>query len=89
MIIYELQPTGKQKSFYCKAMVRLDDDGSKTLLSYGTKIVKRHPNGYLQRLWDGWSVTTGKHIAAFCGLNKKGFDKLSKSDDCFRTDDDC
>jgi len=24
-------------------------------------------------LWGGWSNTTGKHIKAFCGLNKAGF----------------
>lgn len=29
--------------------------------------------GSLVRLWGGWSNTTGKHIKAFCGLNKAGF----------------
>lgn len=89
MTIYELTPTNNQKSFYGKAQVRVDDDGSRTLLSYGTEIVKRHANGFLQRLWGGWSATTGKHIKAFCGLNKKEFDKLSRTDDRYRTDDDC
>lgn len=89
MIIYELQPCNGQKSFYGKAIILRDNDGNETLLSYGTEIVKRYTNGYLQRLWDGWSATTGKHIKAFCGLNKKAFDKLSYSDDCYQTDDDC
>ena len=27
----------------------------------------------LVRLWDGWSATTGRHIKAFCGLNKAAY----------------
>lgn len=89
MLIYELMPNKGQLSFYGKAFVRRDDEGNETLLSYGQEIVKRYADGHLQRLWDGWSATTGRHIAAFCGLNKKGFDKLISSDDRFRTDADC
>lgn len=29
-----------------------------------------------ERLWGGWSATTGRHIAAFCGMNKKEFTNL-------------
>lgn len=30
-------------------------------------------NGKVIRLWRGWTATTGRHIKAFCGLNKKEF----------------
>ena len=29
--------------------------------------------GELVKLWDGWSATTGRHIKAFCGLNKAAY----------------
>ena len=73
---YELIPTDGRKSFYGKAVVIIDDDGTETLFSYGTPIIRRHTDGTLERLWDGWSATTGRHISAFCGLNKKGFMEL-------------
>lgn len=44
--------------------------GTETLLSYGTPIIKRLVSGELVKLWDGWTATTGRHIRAFCGLNK-------------------
>lgn len=75
--MYELKPTGTQKSFYGKAAV-MEMDGDAILLSYGTPIVRRSPNGTLIRLWDGWTATTGKHIKAFCGLDKKSFLALAK-----------
>lgn len=76
MRVYELRPNNG-KSFYGKALVVIDEsNNSETLLSYGTPIVKRDRKGVLVRLWDGWSVTTGRHIAAFCGLNKKEFERL-------------
>ena len=52
------------------------DDGAKTLLSYNTPIIRRNPDGTLKRLWFGWSATTGRHIASFCGLSKKQFEDL-------------
>ena len=75
MKTYELMPINR-KSFYGKARVVVDDDGAETLYSYGTPIVFRAPDGTLSRIWMGWSATTGRHIAAFCGLNKKGFEEL-------------
>ena len=51
----------------------IDNAGNETLYSYNTPIIKRLVNGSLVRLWGGWSNTTGKHIKAFCGLNKAGF----------------
>ena len=72
MEMYELVPTN-QKSFYGKAIVKIDEAGNETLYSYNTPIIKRSNSGELVRLWDGWSVTTGRHIKAFCGLNKAVF----------------
>ena len=71
-----LKPTNGQKSFYGKASVVIREDGTETLYSYGTPIVDRLPSGNLVRRWNGWTQTTGKHILAFCGLNKKEFDAL-------------
>ena len=70
---YELIPNDGRKSFYGKAVVEVADDGSETLYSYGTPIAKKTAAGELVRLWDGWSATTGRHIKAFCGLNKAAY----------------
>ena len=70
---YELIPVDGRKSFYGKAVVEIDNAGNETLLSYGTEIIKRTPGGDLIKLWGGWSATTGRHIRAFCGLNKREF----------------
>ena len=76
MKTYELTPTNSQNSFYGKAIVRVADDGSETLYSYNTPIIRRNSDGELVKLWDDWTATTGKHIKAFCGLNKAAFMKL-------------
>ena len=70
---YELMPIDGRKSFYGKAVVEVADDGSETLYSYNTAIIKRTADGELVKLWDGWSATTGRHINAFCGLNKAAY----------------
>ena len=70
---YELTPNSKQKSFYGKAIVQAEEDGSETLYSYRTPIIKRTASSELVKLWDGWAATTGKHIKSFCGLNKAEF----------------
>ena len=70
---FELMPNNGQKSFYGKAIVMIDNDGTQTLYSYNTPIIRKPLNGPLVRLWDGWSATTGKHIKSFCGLNKAEF----------------
>ena len=70
---YELIPKDGRKSFYGKAVVEMADDGSETLYSYGTPIVKKTADGDLVKLWNGWSATTGRHINAFCGLNKAAY----------------
>lgn len=78
MQTFELKPLPEQnqKSFYGKAQVRIDDDGTQVLYSYGTKIISKNPDGSLTKMYDDWTQTTGKHIKAFCGLNKKEWDLL-------------
>ena len=73
MKIYELLPTDGRKSFYGKAKVVIDNNGTETLYSYDTPIISRSASGELERLWSGWSATTGRHIKAFCNLNKESF----------------
>lgn len=73
---YELKPTDGRKSFYGKAVVVVEDNGTETLYSYGTPIVKRLASGELVKLWEGWTATTGRHIQAFCGLNKAAYMNL-------------
>lgn len=72
-----------QKSYYGKAKVIYNDDGSVGLKSYDT-IVCMIKDGDFVKLWDGYSATTMKHINDFRmmfnlpTLNKKGWDKLSE-----------
>lgn len=75
--VTDLSPLdGQQKSFYKKAQIVEDPNGNKTLYSYGTRIMEKTADGELKKYWNGWSMTTGKHIKAFCGLNKKEYDAL-------------
>lgn len=76
MKMYELIPTDGRKSFYGKARVEVDKDGNETLYSYNTPIIKRLVSGELVKLWEGWTATTGRHIAAFCGLSKAEYMNL-------------
>lgn len=73
---YELIPTDGRKSFYGKAVVIVEDNGTETLYSYGTPIIKKLVSGELVKLWSGWSATTGRHIQAFCRLNKAAYMNL-------------
>jgi len=62
------------ETFKCGApVVVVENDGKETLFSYWTEIMSRNPDGTMTRAWDDWTQTTGKHIKAFCGLNKAGF----------------
>ena len=68
---YELMPRDSHKSFYGKAVVVIDGT-SETLYSYRTPVMRRDRlTGEWTRLWRGWSATTGRRIAAFCGLNNQ------------------
>lgn len=73
---FELMPNDGCKSFYGKAIVEIDNEGSETLYSYGTPILTKRTNGEMVKHWDGWSATTGRHIKAFCGLNKAQYTAL-------------
>lgn len=74
--VYELRPTDGRQSFYGKALVQVEENGEKILYSYLTKICSKDKNGKIKRFYDGWTQTTGIHIKAFCGLNKKEFEAL-------------
>ena len=78
MRLYELMPTdGTRKSFYGKALVRFEDDGSETLLSYRTPVIRKDAGGGLVRLYvKEPSATTWRHIKAFADITKKEWDKL-------------
>lgn len=76
---YELIPKDGRKSFYHKAIVEIENDGTETLFSYGTKIISRGAKGKLTRFYDGWTATTGRHIKSFCGINKAEFLELPVS----------
>lgn len=76
MTIYELTPTDSRKSFYGKCHVKVDDNRVETLYSYDTPVLRKYPDGKIVRLWNGWSATTGRHVAAYCGLNKAGYVNL-------------
>lgn len=47
---YELIPTDGRKSFYGKAVVIVEDNGTETLYSYNTPIIKRLVSGELVKL---------------------------------------
>jgi hypothetical protein len=66
---YALKPINNRKSFYGKAEVIEQDNGTIELRSYQT-IVARIRNGKFERLWSGYSMTTMNHINAF--LNAYG-----------------
>jgi hypothetical protein len=71
----ELRPNDGRKSFYGKAKVRIDADGSRTLISYTTPVCRINPDGKFVKLWSGYSATTMRHINAFCdtyGINGRG-----------------
>ena len=76
MRCYNLMPKDSHKSFYGKAKVLVDDDGTETLVSYWTPVLEKAPDGTLRRLWGGWSATTGRHIKAFAGIGKAEWDKM-------------
>lgn len=67
MKIYDLPVMGydRAKSFYRKAKVIEKDNGEKVLQSYNTEVCKISSNGEFVRLWDGYSVTTMRHVNSF------------------------
>lgn len=90
---YYLMPCARQnqKSFGCKAVVEVRDDGTKVLYSYMTKIAKIIPGGLLVRLCDHdrkcSSPTTMRHLVAFCIHNDLPFITKSAWDEMPRLKD--
>lgn len=72
MEIYEISPTDGRASFYGKCRV-WNIHGKKYLQSYETFVMFRDENGNFHRTYGGFSATTGRHIKAFSGMNKKAF----------------
>jgi hypothetical protein len=77
MRTYELKPTDGRKSFYRKAIVIVEDNGIENLQSYDTTVMRRYPDGKIEKTYDKWSATTGRHIKAFCGMSKKDWGQTS------------
>lgn len=67
MKIYDLPVMGydRAKSFYGKAKVIEKDNGEKVLQSYNTEVCKISSNGEFVRMWEGYSVTTMRHVNSF------------------------
>ena len=80
-----------QKSFGCKAVVEVRDDGTRVLISYTTAVAKITPDGRLVRLCgcerECSSQTTMRHLVAFCVTNglepitKKAWNAMPKARD--------
>ena len=64
---YELNPHNGRKSFYGKAMVELNEKGTKKLYSYDTLVLSIDADKNLHRHWDTDSptTTTMTHIKSF------------------------
>ena len=54
---------------YKRAKIRTLNDGTQELYSYKTKVAILTKGGNFIRLWDGYSVTTMKHINEFRRMN--------------------
>nr|DAZ18697.1 MAG TPA: hypothetical protein [Caudoviricetes sp.] len=67
MKIYDLPVMypDRSKSFYGKAKIKEQDNGEKVLQSYNTDVCKITSGGAFVRLWDGYSVTTMRHVNSF------------------------
>lgn len=78
MRICKLMPIDGRKSFHGKAKIVIYDDGTEVLYSYDTPIISKSKNGEFKKLWNSWSLTTGRHIKAFCGLNKGQYQMLEE-----------
>ena len=90
---YYLIPCARQnqKSFGCKAVVEVRDDGAMVLYSYMTKIAKIVPGRLLVRLCEHEakcsSQATMRHLVAFCVNNglkpitKKAWNAMPRLED--------
>lgn len=80
MQTYLLEPRyNSRKSFYGKAIVEVDNEGSKTLYSYNTDIATVDDDGQLIWLTDTdnyYTNTTCSHLKEFC--RQHGVEYLGK-----------
>lgn len=66
MYVLELSPQNTtRKSFYGKAKVLIQDNGTIQLLSYNTVVCEIDTKNNFNMLWDGKSQTTTRHINEF------------------------
>lgn len=65
--IFDLPVCGndRAKSFYGKAKVIETNMGEKILVSYSTWVCRITATGKFVRTWDGYSVTTMRHVNSF------------------------
>ena len=75
-----LAPLDGRKSFYGKCCEMLYKNGDTALFSYDTLILVKNTAGKYRRFWGSWSATTGRHVRAFNGFNKKDYEALSVED---------
>lgn len=78
MKIFELTPCSEdgRKSYYGKAKVVEIENGDSVLISYNTEICKITKEGEFKKLWNGYSLTTMRHINSF--LATFGFARRNK-----------
>ena len=76
----ELKPRYGSKSFYGKARIAHIESKSgrvyEILISYNTAVCMLDSAGRFVRLWNGYSATTAKHIAAF--MSRYGLSGVGK-----------
>lgn len=72
----ELYPADGRNSFYGKAIVKNYPNGDRALFSYNTLILVETAKGKTKRYWEDYSATTGRHVIAFNGMNKKAYEAL-------------
>ena len=66
MYTLELSPlNSNRKSFYGKAKVLIQDNGTVQLLSYNTIVCEIDTHNNFNMLWNGKSQTTTRHINEF------------------------
>ena len=66
MYILDLTPQhSNRKSFYGKAKVIINDNGTVQLQSYNTLVCEIDEYNKFKMLWDGKSQTTTRHIKEF------------------------
>ena len=76
-----------EKSFYKKAVVIEKKNGTKELYSYNTLVCRINADGGFERIWQGYSATTMRHVNAFLNhygmetQNKKWWDSLANKKD--------